>query len=436
MTKTNGQYTSARRDFLRTVAAGILGGSVTVGRGMSAVSAWTGMQTNSVLNQARTDSNPLRIKRVTPYIMQLQRDSLTAIPQVHFVLARIDTEDGITGWGDGSSWGNVAPIYTEIERQARYLVGQSAWNIESIWQGFYNRRASSHGASVMSSLAAIDCALWDVVGQKLNVPVYKLLGGKLRDRVKIYTSYRWGNLPRTREAYAQRTKELVAEGAVAGKYDPFFDRLEPGREVTLKTLRELAAMVQGIREGGPDFDICVEGHGKFNVGSAVTIAKVLEPFQVLFFEEPIPGLNGQAMREVQLATSVAIAAGERIQSRYELREYLDLNAFRILQADTTRCAGITEFRKMASEADTRYMTVAPHNPNSPVCTAAHLHLSASMNNFLILEEGARNPKMYKELFGTWDDSPASWIVPEKPGLGFTISEAVIKDYSIPVEKST
>jgi galactonate dehydratase len=433
---THGHQATARRDFLRAMAAGILGGGVTVGRGMSAVSAWTGAETNSVLNQARADPSPLKIKRVTPYIMQLQRDSLTAIPQVHFLLARIDTEDGITGWGDGSSWGNVAPIYTEIERQARYLVGQSAWNIEAIWQGIYGRRGSSHGASVMSCIAAIDCALWDIVGQKLNVPVYKLLGGKLRDRVKIYTSYRWGNIPRTREAYARRTKELVAEGAVAGKYDPFFDRLEPGREVTQKTLRELEAMVQGIREGGPDFDICIEGHGKFNVGSAVAIAKVLEPFRVLFFEEPIPGLNGQAMREVQLATSVAIAAGERIQSRYELREYLDLNAFRILQADTTRCAGITEFRKMASEADTRYMTVAPHNPNSPVCTAAHLHLAASMNNFLILEEGAHNPKMYKELFGTWDDSAASWIVPESPGLGCTISEAVIRDYSIPVEKST
>jgi galactonate dehydratase len=418
------------------MAAGILGGGVAVGRGMSAVSAWTGGQTNSVLNQARTDSNPLRIKKVTPYILQLQRDSLTEIPQVHFVLARIDTEDGITGWGDGSSWGNVAPIYTEIERQARSLVGQSAYDIENIWQGFYSRRASSHGASVMSSLAAIDCALWDIVGQKLNVPVYKLLGGKRRARVKIYTSYRWGrNVPRTREGYAKRTKELVAEGAVAGKYDPFFDRPEPGMEVSLKTLRELEAMVQGIREGGPDFDICIEGHGKFNVGSAVTIAKVLEPFRPLFFEEPIPGVNAQALREVQLATSVSVAAGERIQSRFELREFLDLNAFRILQADTTRCAGITEFRKMATDADTRYMTVAPHNPNSPVCTAAHLHLCASMNNFLILEEGAHNPKMYKELFGTWEDSAAAWTVPEKPGLGITISDAVIKEYGIPIEKA-
>jgi len=435
--RNNNAITPGRRDFLKSVAAGILGGSaISVGPGASAVNAWTGMQTNSVLNQARSDSSPLKIKSITPMILQLQRDSLTELKDVHFLLCRIQTEDGITGWGDGSSWGNVAPIYTEIERAAPYVVGQSAWNIERIWQATWGRRGSSLGASVQSCIAAIDCALWDIVGQKLGVPVYKLLGGKLRDRIKIYTSYRWGrNIERTREAYAKRTRELVAEGAVAGKYDPFFDRLNADRQVSLKTLRELEQMVQGIREGGPDFDICIEGHGKFNVGSAITIAKVLEPFHVLFFEEPVTGGNATAMREVQRATSVSLAAGERMQSRLQAREFIEMDALRILQPDATRCGGITELRRMAELADTHFMTVAPHNPNTPVCTAAHLHLSAAMSNFLILEEGARNPKMYTELFGAWDDNAASWAVPERPGLGITISDAVIKEYSVPLEKS-
>lgn len=327
---------SARRSFLQTVAAGVLGGgAIAVGPGVSAVSAWTGMQTNSVLNQARGDSSPLKIKSVTPIILQLQRDTLTQLKDVHFLLCRIQTEDGITGWGDGSSWGDVAPIYTEIERAAGYVVGQSAWNIERIWQQIWSRRGSSLGASVSSAIAAIDCALWDIVGQKLGVPVYKLLGGKLRDRIRIYTSYRWGDIERTREAYARRTKELVAEGAVAGKYDPFFDRLNADRQVSLKTLRELEQMVQGIREGGPDFDICVEAHGKFNVGSAITIAKVLEPYRVLFLEEPVTGGNPTAMREVQRATSVSLAAGERMQSRLQAREFIETDALRILQPDST-----------------------------------------------------------------------------------------------------
>ncbi|HUI54623.1 MAG TPA: mandelate racemase/muconate lactonizing enzyme family protein [Bryobacteraceae bacterium] len=435
--RDNNTITRGRRDFLKSAAAGILGGgAISVGPGTSAVNAWTGMQTNSVLNQARSDSSPLKIRSVTPMILQLQRDSLTELKDVHFLLCRIQTEDGITGWGDGSSWGKVAPIYSEIERAAPYVVGQSAWNVERIWQATWSRRGSSLGASVQSSIAAMDCALWDIVGQKLNVPVYKLLGGKLRDRIRIYTSYRWGrNIERTREAYAKRTRELVAEGAVAGKYDPFFDRLNADRQVSLKTLRELEQMVQGIREGGPDFDICIEGHGKFNVGSAITIAKVLEPFHVLFFEEPVTGGNATAMREVQRATSVSLAAGERMQSRLQAREFIETDALRILQPDATRCGGITELRKIAEMADTHFMTVAPHNPNTPVCTAAHLHLSAAMSNFLILEEGARNPKMYAELFGSWDDNAASWAVPERPGLGITISDAVIKEYGVPLERS-
>jgi L-alanine-DL-glutamate epimerase-like enolase superfamily enzyme len=147
--------------------------------------------------------------------------------------------------------------------------------------------------------------LWDVVGQKLGVPVYKLLGGKLRDRIRIYTSYRWGRIERTREAYAKRTKELVAEGAMAGKYDPFFDRVDADRQVSLKTLRELEQMVQGIREGGPDFDICIEGHAKFNVGSAITIAKVLEPFKVLFFEEPRCGFSSRTLRAAAASPNCA-----------------------------------------------------------------------------------------------------------------------------------
>src|SRR5262249_42955259 len=133
--------------------------------------------------------------------------------------------------------------------------------------------------AVQSALAAIDIALWDIVAQKLNVPVYRLLGGKINEKIKIYTSYRWGDIPRTAAAYAKRTRELVEEGAIAGKWDPFFDvPYTPGtrsgevpdfsRQAGLKTIREVTEMVRGIREGGPEFEICVEAHAKLNTASA------------------------------------------------------------------------------------------------------------------------------------------------------------------------
>ena len=185
-------------------------------------------------------------------------------------------------------------------------------------------------------------------------------------------------------------------------------------------------MIRGIREGGPQFEICVEAHAKFNTGSAVRIAKAIEPYNPLFFEEPVAPEQPDAMAEVQRATSVAVAAGERIKSRLGLREYLEKQAFRIFQPDAAHVGGITEYRKMAAMAETYFIPVAPHNPNGPICLAAQLHLSAATPNFLIFEEGRTDALVRKEWFGEWEDSRAFFRAPEAPGLGIKINEAAIR----------
>jgi len=268
----------------------------------------------------------------------------------------------------------------------------------------------------------------------------------LRSTIFLNTSYRWGQIPRTAEAYKKRTQELVAEGAVAGKWDPFFDepytpginakeRLDFSRQATLKTIQEVAEMVRGIREGGPQFEICVEAHAKFNTASAVRIAKAIEPYNPMFFEEPVPPENVDAMLEVQRATSIPIAAGERLKSRLQTREYIERQAFRIYQPDVARAGGITEFRKLAALAENHFIPVAPHNPNGPVCLAAHLHLSAALSNFLILEEGNTNPDLNRQLFGSWQDSRAYFLPSESPGLGLRFSDAFLKEHAIDVRKA-
>jgi galactonate dehydratase len=303
-----------------------------------------------------------------------------------------------------------------------------------------------HGSAVQSAISAIDIALWDIVAQKLNVPVYKLLGGKVNEKIKIYTSYRWGRIPRTAEAYRKRTQELVAEGAIAGKWDPFFDepytpgmnpaeRLDFSRQATLQTIQEVAEMVRGIREGGPRFEICVEAHAKLNVASAVRIAKAIEPYNPMFFEEPVPPENVDAMLEVQRATSIPIAAGERLKSRLQAREYIERQAFRIFQPDAARAGGITEFRKLAALAENHFIPVAPHNPNGPVCLAAHLHLSAAMSNFLILEEGNTNAELNRQLFGSWQDSRSHFLAPESAGLGLHLSDAFVREHAVDLRKA-
>ncbi len=439
-----------RRTFLTKVAVGALGTGVAVGSGTSAVSAWTGSQTNSVVNQARPgDNDSLTIAKIEPVIMQTQRNAAGKLSGTPYMCCRVETKEGIVGWGEGTNFPKEATIATEIEMVRPWLIGQSAFDIEKIWATLFRARNPQHGSAVQSAISAIDIALWDIVGQKLNVPVYKLLGGKLNDKLKIYTSYRWGNIPRTADAYRQRTKELVAEGALAGKYDPFFD--EPdfegysnataprydsdafSRQAKLHTINNVAEMIRGIREGGPDFEICIEAHAKFNVDSAARIIKAVEPYNPLWLEEPVPPGNVDAMIQVQRLSTVPIAAGERLKSRLEVREYIERDALRILQPDAARIGGITELRKVASLAETHWIPVAPHNPNGPVCLAAHLHLATSMSNFMILEEGHDRQAEGDALFtGGWQNSRAYFMPRESPGLGLKFSDDFVRQHSVDI----
>jgi galactonate dehydratase len=434
-----------RRNFLAKVATGFFGAgaAVKIGRGNSAISAWTGAETNSLLNQARPqDKGQLKIVKVEPMIMRFRRDDQGRLSGNYCLVCRVETAEGIVGWGEGTNFPKVATIATEIEMVRPQVIGQSAWDIEKIWYTLYRGRNAMHGSSVQSAISAIDIALWDIVGQKLEVPVYRLLGGKINDKLKKYLSSPFGRLARTPDAYTKRTKELVAQGALAGKWDPFVTPADEinlvgtdynlPRQATLKTINDVHAQVRAVREGGPDFEMCIEAHAKFNVGSAVRIAKAIEEFNPMFLEEPVPPENAEAMLEVQRSTSIPIAAGERLKSRLEARDYLERGAIRLYQPDAARIGGITEFRKACSMAETHFIPVSPHNPNGIVCFAAHLQLVTSTSNFTIFEEGiGGDGAACREAFGAWQDSPAYFWPPETPGLGLRgFTPAYVRDHSV------
>jgi galactonate dehydratase len=428
-----------RRKFLQQMAAGLLGSSVSVGRSLSAVSSWTGSGTNSVFDHARDGGqSELKVRTVDPMVLRLKaRSENLILYDQDYLMCRIETEDGIVGWGEGTTWPKVATVATEIDMNKEAVVGASAWEIEKIWNTIYRSRNEMHGSHVQAAMSAIDIALWDIVGQALGVPVYKLLGGKINDQLRIYTSYRWGDIPRTADAFAKRTKELIAEGATAGKFDPFFEPEDWNfnLEASTRTLHEVGELIRGIREGGPTFDICVEAHAKFNLATAGRITRLLEPYDPFFLEEPVPPENVQAMLQIQNGTHIPIAAGERLDSRLVAQEYLERGAIRIFQPDAAHVGGITEFRKMAAMADSHFVPVAPHNANGPVCLAAHLALGASIPNFLILEEGDTIPAECTELFGSWHDSHAFFLPPEGPGLGLHLSDAFVREHRVPLEQS-
>lgn len=389
----------SRRDFLKT----------------SALLPWT------VSGASRT---PLTIRSVTPHVIRIgsRRD---------IVCARIDTSDGSHGWGEGTTPPNVEPVVAQIRTLGKRITGRNAWEIERLWREMYIAEENTLGGTLYAALSAIDIALWDLAGKHLNTPVYQLLGGKVHDKLRLYASYRWGDIPRTADAYARRTKELIAEGATAGKYDPFGAYPGFDRHIPAATLREVREMVRGIREGGPDFDICIEAHGKFNAASAGRIAKMLEPFDPFFLEEPVPPEDAGAMAEVQRSTSIPIATGEGLQAHFNYREILEKRAARILQPDVARTGGITAMKKIAAMADAHYVTIAPHNPNGPICTAASMHVAASIPNFLIMEEGNKQTEQYKDIFvGGWQQSLAHWEVPEGPGLGVDLTPEFLREYEV------
>jgi galactonate dehydratase len=253
----------------------------------------------------------------------------------------------------------------------------------------------------------------------------------VHSRLRIYTSYRWGNIPRTAAAYAKRTKELMEQGATAGKWDPFGEYPGPDRQLSTATLNEVREMVRGVREAGPAFDICVEAHGKFNVATAGRIIKMLEPFDIFFLEEPVPPENVDAMAILQHSANIPISTGEGLQSHWNYRELLAKQAARIIQPDAARTGGITAMKKIAAMADAHYVTVAPHNPNGPICTAASMHVAASIPNFLIMEEGNTQTAEYKDVFRDgWKATLSHWVAPESAGLGVDLSPEFVRAHEV------
>ena len=280
----------------------------------------------------------LEIARVDPYVVRIgSREDV--------VVCRVETADGLHGWGEGTSPPNVGPVAAQIRSLGRLIQGERAWDTEKIWRRMYIAEENTLGGTLYAAMSAIDIALWDILGKALDVPVHDLLGGRVWNTLRIYTSYRWGNIPRTAKAYRDRTRELITQGVRAGKYDPFGPYPEPSRQLPTSILNEVREMLRGIREASADFDICVECHGKFNVASAGRIIRMAEPFDPFFVEEPLPPENVDALAALQASTNVPIATAEGIQGHFPYQELLAKQAARIWQPDVARVGGITAMKK-------------------------------------------------------------------------------------------
>jgi galactonate dehydratase len=347
---------------------------------------------------------------------------------VNWLFVRINTDEpGLYGWGEASLHGSTKAVETALHEMAETLIGRDPAGVEAHWYRLYHGWRWRGGAVLQTALAGLDGALWDIEGKRLGVPVYRLLGGPLRDRFRNYASH-WCPGAKTPEEAAWWAKEARRLGYTAFKWSPI-------RAAHLEEMGEASAisfgrdMMAAARDGaGPNMDIAIECGESFTPRTAVLAGHALAPYRPLWFEEPIGFENAKAMAQLKREMPVPIAAGERILSRYEFRELVESGAVDVYQPDLMHAGGITEVKKIASLVDTYYRPIAPHVPGGPVMFNMTLHLAASIPNFLILEDMEHDREVRESIVTTPPPKRENGCVllPEGPGLGVDLDVERIK----------
>ena len=340
--------------------------------------------------------------------------------RTNWVFVKVYTDEGIDGVGEATLEYKEKALLGAVEHIKEYLVGKNPLDIEKHWHAIYRDAYWRGGPVLMSALSAVEMALWDILGKSLSVPVYQLLGGKVNDKVRIYVNG-WFAGAKEPEEFGAKAKEAVKRGVTAMKWDPFGKNYLNISNADLdKALRCVAAVREAV---GNEVDLLIEGHGRFNIATGIKIAKELEQFKPMFFEEPVPPDNLNALKMVRDKSPVAISAGERLYTRWDYKEMFDLMAADYIQPDISHAGGIMELKKIAAEAECRYIPFAPHNPSGPVANAATLQLAATCPNFEILEIMYSDVEWRKDVTNEVLEYQDGYMtIPDKPGLGIEINE--------------
>ena len=352
-----------------------------------------------------------------------------ALPIDRYLFAQIHTDEGIVGLGESGTWGYLEASQAAIEKYGRYLVGEDPARIEHHWNVMY-RSSHFRGAAIMGALSAIDIALWDIKGKALGVPVYELLGGKVRDKARVY----YHVMGDTTEKLIQGCVAAREAGFTAvGHLTPFLDeaREVPYFKTHASKIRDAIDTVRQYREAvGNEVDLCIEIHRRLTPAEAVVLARGIEPFHPMFYEDPILPDNFDAMALVAQHIAVPIATGERLHTIYEFEMLLARGAVQYVRPDVCMAGGISGTKKIAALAEAHSVGVVPHNPLSPVSTAACLQVAACIPNFAIQEypRGEDRPPKSEIVKTTVRCENGFLIIPETPGIGIELAPGAAERY--------
>ena len=343
---------------------------------------------------------------------------------------KVETDEGIHGWGECYTQSDRdLQVTAHIDQMKRYLVGRDPGNIKHFTQVFYDDFAARRGAmDYYCAVSGIEQALWDIVGKKAGMPVHMLLGGKCRDRIRVYANG-WFGGAKTPEEFAERAVATVERGFTALKFDPVPGpwRTFISREAEDEAVARVAAVRRAV---GDDVDILVEIHRRLAPMHAVRLARRIEEFRPFWFEEPVLAENIDALAAAKAKINIPVVTGEELYTKFEFREVFEKQAADIINADVCNVGGILELKEIAAMAEAYFVAVSPHNFNSTtVGLAATIQVSACIPNFLITEYFVNLEPFGNEVAVEPFQVEDSYIrVPDKPGLGIELDEEALARY--------
>jgi galactonate dehydratase len=344
----------------------------------------------------------------------------TLLVAPRWLFLKIHTDEGIVGWGEPTLENRVHTVAQAVAELEPYLLGKDPTRVVHHWQAMYKHAFYRGGPVLTSTLSGVEQALWDIAGKALSVPVYKLLGGPLRDRIKVYAHVHGATL----DEQVQDIQEKTAQGFIAFKTG--VGGLRPARIVeTPGWIDKVVERFATLREAaGREVDIAIDFHGAVSPQTAMLLIKALEPYQPMFIEEPVQCQNVDVLADIAAKTHLPIATGERIFTKWGFRELLEKRAASILQPDISHAGGIFEGRLIAGMAESHYAAIAPHCPLGPISLAAGIQLDASIPNFLAQEQVSLGEGYLVQPFVVKE----GYIdLPTAPGLGIELDEEALQE---------
>jgi L-alanine-DL-glutamate epimerase-like enolase superfamily enzyme len=349
-----------------------------------------------------------------------------------WVLVKVKTDEGITGIGEAYHGAGVHHIVTDPRLTERALIGQDPRNVDKLFHDMMSCMSASgfYQGAVMSAISGIEMALWDITGQAVGVPIWQLLGGKFRDKIRVYNDCHAGDAA-TPESYAEKAKSVEARGFDAIKFDidpqptarDKYNRCISNRDVAY--FIDVVTAIRGVLD--PNTDLLIDAHWRYAPVDILKVAYAFEDLNLMWLEDPVPPENIDALAKVTAATRTPICTGENFYTRHGFRDLIEAQAADIISPDLAKAGGLLEGRKIADLADMYYVPMSPHNICSPVGTMAVSHLCAAVPNFQVLEFHHLDNDIWNTLTVERNLIQNGHIdVPEKPGLGVTVDEDVVR----------